>query len=261
MAGQGRNADGLTGSDPSDAPNVVRFPGDWFGPLTDLVPIDTGTDGDAEPDGPDLYADDAAGTGADSFWSEDAQDVHRLSRPAHEVHGVGAVAHHVHRVGVPESGVHSFRTASPLSAFLRRSPAVRLAVPIGGFAALAAVAVISVTGVLGSGVEVAKPGNVAHVGHRRAAGTELAAAPRVGASSRTTRSAKPKPRVHERSHRVAHARHTPARRAPASAGPRPPTDAEETQVDTVVAANTPTGDVASPTGVVAPPPNATQPSP
>jgi hypothetical protein len=248
MAGQGRNADGLTGSNPSDATNVVRFPGDWFGPLSDLVPIDTGTDGDAEPDAPVLYADDAGGAGADSFWSEDAQDVHRVGTPLHEYH----------RVGVPAPGVQSLRTASPLSSFLRPPRGLRLAVPIGGLAALAAVAVISLTGVVGSGAEVAKPGNASHLGHGRTTGSELAAAPRASGSDRTTRSAKPEPRADKHSRRLAHARHTVPHRAPASAGTRPRTATEETEVNTAVTANTSTGDVPSPTGIVSPPPNATQ---
>jgi hypothetical protein len=79
MAGQGRNADGLIGSERRDAVNVVRFPGDWFGPVGDLVPIGTDPDGAQEPD---LLGAEPDDIGADSFWSEDAEAAHRVGAPA-----------------------------------------------------------------------------------------------------------------------------------------------------------------------------------
>ncbi len=77
MADHGRNADGATGgiatgntgaadatsAEPAVAPNVVAFPGDWIGPLDELVPIHLEPH---EQDGPD----------ASSFWDGDPTAVH-----------------------------------------------------------------------------------------------------------------------------------------------------------------------------------------
>jgi hypothetical protein len=63
MAGQGRNADGLG---TSGTLNVIRFPGDWYGPVEDLVGVRVG----------------ATDRTADSFWGEDAQAVHQVDELA-----------------------------------------------------------------------------------------------------------------------------------------------------------------------------------
>jgi hypothetical protein len=77
MADHGRNADGATGgiatgnagtadatrAEPAAAPNVVAFPGDWIGPLDELVPINLEP---PEQDSPD----------ASSFWDGDPTAVH-----------------------------------------------------------------------------------------------------------------------------------------------------------------------------------------
>ena len=234
MAGQGRNADGLTGSQPRDAPNVVRFPGDWFGPLGDLVPI--GTDANTEQDDQDLGADETAGFGADSFWGEDAQEVHRVATPAA-----------ARRPG-------------------RRSPRLRLLLPIGGVA----VAALAVTVVLGSGTLAGKPGGGSHNRPARLAVARLGAASPAKSAGRLTGSAKPT--EHDRQHvggdRGRANRATAMRRAakhdlPASAGARSDLDVSVRTVNTDAAANVATGDVATgdvetPAGLVPPPPNATQ---
>jgi hypothetical protein len=77
MADHGRNADGATGgiatgntgsadatgAERAAAPNVVPFPGDWIGPLDELVPIDL-----------DLPEDDSSD--ASSFWDGDPTALH-----------------------------------------------------------------------------------------------------------------------------------------------------------------------------------------
>jgi hypothetical protein len=77
MADHGRNADGATGgiatgdkgaagatsADQAAEPNVVPFPGDWIGPLDELVPINLEP---PEQDSPD----------ASSFWDGDPTAVH-----------------------------------------------------------------------------------------------------------------------------------------------------------------------------------------
>ncbi len=75
MAGQGRNADGLG---TSDTLNVIRFPGDWYGPSEALVPIGADAETDEET-GVRLVATDSS---ADSFWGEDAQAVHQVDELA-----------------------------------------------------------------------------------------------------------------------------------------------------------------------------------
>ena len=232
MAGQGRNADGL-GSQPRDAVNVVRFPGDWFGPVGDLVTI--GTDAETDHDEQDLYADEPTGVAADSFWGEDAQDVHRVEAPA------------------------------PLGRPGGRSPRLRLVLPIGGVT----VAAVAVTLVLGSGAQVGKPGRVApNHQARSAAVAQLAPRSQVEGAGRPTGSARPADNDRERVDRAATVRHTAKRRLPVSDGARPHTEVAVTKVNTDAAANAATGDVATgdvatgdvatPTGFVSPPPNATQ---
>ena len=75
MAGQGRNADGLG---TSGTLNVIRFPGDWYGPVEDLVPVGA----DAEPDEEIGVRVGATDRTADSFWGEDAQAVHQVDELA-----------------------------------------------------------------------------------------------------------------------------------------------------------------------------------
>jgi hypothetical protein len=237
MAGQGRNADGLTGSQPRDAPNVVRFPGDWFGPLGDLVPI--GTDTDREQDGQDLYVDQLGGVGADSFWGEDAEDVHRVGTPA----------------PVSQPGGRSLRS--------------RLVLPIGGVAVTAAAVAVMVAVNPGSGTQVGKPGRVASDSQARSAVAHLALASQERAAGRAAGLARPVDNAREHAHRLATPRHTTAKHGlPASIGARPNVYVTVTQGNTAAAANAAagdvstgdvvTGDVATPTGLVSPPPNATQ---
>ena len=230
MAGQGRNADGLTGSQPRDAPNVVRFPGDWFGPLGDLVPI--GRDADTEQSEPDLYVDESAELGADSFWGEDAEEVHRVATPTPE-----------RRPG-------------------RRSPRSRLLLPLGvlGGVAVAAVAVVIV---LGSGTQVGKSGRLSHDRSARLAVAHLTTAPPVTTAAHPARPAKPAERDLKHANRATTVRRTEKRRSPAPASAPPHVDVDVRTVDTGVAANAETGDpaagdLATPTGLVSPPPNATQ---
>jgi hypothetical protein len=228
MAGHGRNADGLTGSQPRDALNVVRFPGDWFGPLGDLVPIGTGAD--TEQDEHDLYADDPDGVGADSFWGEDAQDVHRVD------------------------------TSAPVASTGRPSLRLRLLFGGGVAAAAAAVAATVVLGsgtLLGSGAQVGKPGGVPHGSHVQSA-AHLTLAAQLKAAGRRTGLARSADNDRERAETAAMVRHTAKRGLPASAGVLPHSNQAVTQADTEVAAYAGTGDVATPTGLVPPPPNAMQ---
>jgi hypothetical protein len=226
MAGQGWNGDGLAGSHPNDAPNVVRFPGNWIGPLEDLVPI--GTDAATEPDAQHPYADDPDAVGAAAFWGGDAQAVHRLGTPA------------------------------PVSPPGRRRRRSRLLVPIGGFAAAVAVAVAAVTVALGSGTQVSEPG-LGSQGSKSRSTAELAAAPRVKTSRRSTGAAGRGASAKERSRGVTTVRRAERHRAPTSVEALPRTDKAVTKVAGIeVPANASTGDVASPTGAVSPPPNATQ---
>jgi hypothetical protein len=230
MAGQGRNADGLTGSQPRDALNVVRFPGDWFGPLGDLVPI--GTDADTEQDEPDLYVDEPAGLGADSFWGEDAEEVHRVATP------------------------------TPVSRPGRGSPRSRLLLPLGALGGVAAAAVAVVV-VLGSGTHVGKPGRVSHGRPPQLAVAHLATEPSAKATTRPTRPAKPAQPDRNHANRATTVRPDAKRRSAVSAGGLPHVNVAVRTVDTDVAANVTTGDVVTadvtaPTGLVSPPPNATQ---
>jgi len=225
MAGQGWNADGLTGSHPRDAPNVVRFPGNWIGPLDELVPI--GRDADTQLDKQNLYADESDGVGAAAFWSEDAQDVHRVGTPA--------------PVSPPEG----------------RRRRLRLAIPVGGFAVAVAAVVAAITVALGSGTHLGEPGPGSH-GSQSPSTAELAAAPRVKTSARRTASAGRGANSKERSSRAGKRRHAESYRAPKSAQASARTDKAVTKVSTEPADNASTGDVASPTGAVSPPPDAAQ---
>jgi hypothetical protein len=77
MADHGWNADGAGGGNPAGNnktddgkgathganPNVVPFPGDWIGPLDELVPIHLGEPDDDRPD-------------ASSFWDGDSTAIH-----------------------------------------------------------------------------------------------------------------------------------------------------------------------------------------
>jgi hypothetical protein len=63
--GRDTNRAGSSGVD-----NVVQFPRDWIGPLDDLVPIGTSTEGGGE-DIADVFA-------ADAFWSEGSASLHQV---------------------------------------------------------------------------------------------------------------------------------------------------------------------------------------
>jgi hypothetical protein len=286
MAGQGRNADGLAGSQPPDALNVVRFPGDWFGPLGDLVPIDIGSERDEQAAyaddparvAPLIYADELAEVAADAFWGEDAQDVHRV-RSHEPPPKPAAQARPVRRSGPPR----------------------RLVLPVVG----AALAALLVTAIFSSGATVTEPKRVSLDPPPQSPVTQLATASpsketirqvRLAESAATDQAAADKRRTgrHATNHSSSKAArlHHPS----VSAAARPPgetlvsprqtvvaatdnnvpgteNDVAGTENDvagtrrvggkvkTQVAANASTGEVASPTGVVSPPPNATQPNP
>lgn len=221
MAGQGRNADGLTGSQPPDALNVVRFPGDWFGPVGDLVPI--GTDADVAQDEQDLYAGELNRFGANSFWGEDAEDVHRVEMPV------------------------------PVRARLQRSLGLRL-LPFGGIA----VAAVAVAAVLALGTQAGKPGHVSYDSQGRSDVANLAVASHPDLSGRPTASGRLAASDRERSDRAALARHTAKHGLPRSVGVRSYGDVTGARASTGEAVDSATEDVATPTGPVSPPPNATQ---
>jgi hypothetical protein len=223
MAGQGRNADGLTESGPGDAVNVVRFPGDWFGPLGDLVPI--GTDAEGERDEQDPYGEEPSGPGADSFWGGDAEAAHRVGTPA------------------------------LLSR--RRSRRLRLMLPIGAAAAVA----VAVTVVLSSGTQVGGAGRVLHEHKAGPATAKLSAASQSKPSRLTTRSSGPARSTRERAKGAVVTRHPAEPRATVSAEARPHAELAVTEVNSEAAVNAEPGDLASPSGPVSPPPNAAQANP
>jgi hypothetical protein len=244
MAGQGRNADGLAGAQSPDAPNVVQFPGNWFGPLGDLVPIDTGSERDEQAG----YADDPCGFGGDAFWGEDAQDVHRVGGPGPAP------------APAPRPG--------------RRSPPRRMMVPVGAAVVVAAV----VTAVLSSGI-AAQPKRVSRDQQPQSPLTQLSGASQPTQSVRQIGWAGVAAKHRDDAGKSRTPRRVTGRRVSATAGPRtsaaagygasasaatrppagtavPRTESVGTEDKAGLAANAARGDVASPTGLVSPPPNA-----
>jgi len=221
MAGQGRNADGLTESGPGDAVNVVRFPGDWFGPLGDLVPIGTDTEGERNEQDP--YGEEPDGAGADSFWGGDAEAAHRVGTPA--------------------------------SVSRPRSRRLRLMLPVGAAATVA----VAVTVVISAGTQAGGPGRVLH--EHKAGAVKLAAASQSKPPRRTTGSSGPARSTRERAKGAVVTRHTAESRATLSADPRPHAQLAVTEVNREAAVNAEPGDLASPSGPVSPPPNAAQANP
>jgi hypothetical protein len=230
MAGQGRNADGLIGSEPRDAVNVVRFPGDWFGPLGDLVPI--GTDADSERDEQDRYGDDPDGLVADSFWSEDAEAAHR--------------------VGTAASTFQRGARARPL----------RVVLPLGVAAVVAVVLAVALI----AGGHAGWRGRILHAPKDRPAAARLAAAPPLKAPRVTPGSAKRgggdrKHAKRDGKHpkRVRVIRHPAHYRTSLAVAARP--HIAVTDVSSDVSVNSAPSDRASPTGFVSPPPDAAQANP
>ncbi len=72
--------------DGNGADNVVHFPGNWIGPLEDLVPFGPSAERAAGADPLRLAADPSAMTdspalSADAFWGEDAGSIHAVVQP------------------------------------------------------------------------------------------------------------------------------------------------------------------------------------
>jgi hypothetical protein len=220
MAGQGRNADGLTGSQSSDAPNVVRFPGDWFGPLGELVPI--GTDADTTQDEQDLYVEAPEGVGADSFWGEDAQDVHRVATPT--------------------------RASRPG----RRSLRLCLVLAIGGVA----IAAVVLTAVLGSGTQMPGSGHVLPNRQTRSTAIAQLSTAQVKVAGHRAKAARPADNHRGRADRAAPVRHAAQQRLLVPEAARPDTSVAVTNVEADAAVSADTKEVATPSGLVSPPPNA-----
>jgi len=237
MAGQGRNADGVTGTHPPNAVNVVRFPGNWFGPLSDLVTV--GTDADDARVDKDLFTGEPGDNAASSFWGEDAADDRR---------------------GGKAEGVVSPEAVAPtpqLSAS-RGSFGWQWATPIG----CAAIAVVAVVGVLTSGANTTQPVRALHRPPARHAAVKPAVAPEVTIWLDRASSAGPVPGHRDKAVKARGASHVsrPRSPVPSTARRQPETVVVGVGAERLTATAT-TGDIDSPTGVVSPPPSTTQVNP
>lgn len=238
MAGQGRNADGL--GDNPETVNVVRFPGDWFGPLEDLVPIGDDHSWDGADGRDDREAADEEYAYADGFWGEQAEAVHRVSG--------------------------SFERPLPT----RRRPRRALVTLVGiGLAAVAA-AIVLVSG--------HSPGVHPPKLSRDTVALSSVRSRSAHAVSPTEKPAGRKPvhvrpagtRVIRRRRRSPHPARHPARGARHLIGTDAGSGTPQTQLDRTEVTSTPsdrapntsatTALTPSPTGLVAPPPNSSQPN-
>ncbi len=234
MAGQGRNADGLIGPHPPDAVNVVRFPGDWFGPLSDLVTV--GTDADDVRDDDDRFVREPADNAAGAFWGEDAADDQEVGKATQGVRS-------------PEEAAHT-----PKLAANRRSSRWQWATPIG-------CAFVAVVAFLSAGANATQPAQTSYRHPARHATVKPAVTPEV-----KIRVGRKSPAGLDPRHRDKALDDRPASRASRRLSLVPSSARRPTR--TVVGAGTPritatatTGDIDSPTGVVTPPPSATQANP
>jgi hypothetical protein len=237
MAGQGRNADGLIGSHPRNAVNVVRFPGDWFGPLSDLVTV--GSDAEDAREYHDRFAREPADNAAGVFWGEDAADDRRSGEVTEGVPSSDAVA------------------PTPRRSLRRDWFSWRRAVPSG----CAAIAVVAVVVALASGANATQSAHTLVRPTARHLTVKPAVVPEVkiwlGRTSSTGLGLR---------HRDKALNDRRASRPSRRLSPVP--SAAQRQTRTVVGAANPqlmatatTGNIDSPTGVVSPPPSATQANP
>jgi hypothetical protein len=258
MTVQGRNPDGQ--AERPDVVNVVPFPGDWFGPVEDLVPIPT--------DGPEA---ESPAVRAQREWEE----LRDSGIPSPDADAISFWGEETYTRPAPEPEREAGRPAG------RRRSNRRWAVLVAIAGAVAAIAVILLVGIglAGAGGQRGRPGHAAS----RRSGTVLAAAskPLVGrAGARRSSSAElaadrqteKQRRPVKRRRRGGKRHHNPVRAADrgatsgrgAAAQPTPSGVPDRGQTESSLSADMASTTPAlspSPSGQIAPPPNAGQTAP